>query len=338
MTDDRWDTSDHTDHNERRRRPSGRLFEPFHDATVAVDGDAARALGELSRERWRRATGEALTVRSPTADNLWPQGLVPLLKDVDVGIARTEPRTGSHPGAREIEEVNLAVIANAKRYIYIENQYFASRCIALAIAERLREKDGPEIVVVNPIRAKGWLEERAMGRARGRVLAHLKIADQHHRFRIYQPVTSTGAPIYVHSKILIADDQVMKIGSSNLNNRSMGLDTECDVVISANENPLREAEVSSSIRQFRDQLLAEHLGVSVLSFAESARQTSFIQAIETHLHLGGRTLLSLDMPVSMSEPEIAASELLDPETPEPIWKVVAHTVLSQWRNREAGRA
>src|SRR3546814_17164999 len=37
MTADRWDTSAHLDDDPRRRRPSGRFYGAWHDATVALD-------------------------------------------------------------------------------------------------------------------------------------------------------------------------------------------------------------------------------------------------------------------------------------------------------------
>ena len=46
-------------------------------------------------------------------------------------------------------------------------------------------------------------------------------------------MTDGGAPIYVHSKVLVVDDRLLRIGSSNINNRSMGFDSECDVAIEA---------------------------------------------------------------------------------------------------------
>lgn len=60
MTMQRWDTRAHRDDDPRRVSPGGRRHGPWHDATSAVDGAAARALGDLARERWKVATGETL--------------------------------------------------------------------------------------------------------------------------------------------------------------------------------------------------------------------------------------------------------------------------------------
>ena len=63
------------------------------------------------------------------------------------------------------------MIAAAERFIYFENQYFTSGKIAAAIAERLAEPDPPEIVLVMPRTADGWLEQKAMDAARLKLVA-----------------------------------------------------------------------------------------------------------------------------------------------------------------------
>ena len=193
MTADRWDTREHMDDDPRRRRPTThRRYGPWHDATAAVDGGAARALGEHARERWRLATGENLSPPLP-GSNPWPEDLRPNLVDVDVAIARTAPAYGSSEEVREIEALYRAGIMAAQHFVYLESQYFASRMIAEAIAERLQEPNGPEFVLINPESAEGWLEEEVMGSARARLVDALNQSDlDHHRFRVYTPVTAKG--------------------------------------------------------------------------------------------------------------------------------------------------
>src|SRR5690606_12822507 len=108
------------------------------------------------------------------------------------------------PPVKEIERLYLNQIAAAKRCIYAESQYFASRRIAEALAARLGDPDGPEIVIVNPQQADGWLEQQAMDTARARLFEALKARDTYNRLRLYHPFTARGEPIYVHAKILIA--------------------------------------------------------------------------------------------------------------------------------------
>src|SRR5436305_10428230 len=62
LTVPRRDTSEHQSDNAHRRDPSGAPYAPFHDVQMAVDGAAARALAELVRQRWQRATGEHVPI------------------------------------------------------------------------------------------------------------------------------------------------------------------------------------------------------------------------------------------------------------------------------------
>jgi phospholipase D1/2 len=81
--------------------------------------------------------------------------------------------------------------------------------------------------------------------------------DRYGRFRIYTPVSEGGTDIYVHAKVMIVDDRFLRVGSANMNNRSMGLDSECDLTI---DGSARE-DARLKIADLRTDLMAEHLGV-----------------------------------------------------------------------------
>jgi phosphatidylserine/phosphatidylglycerophosphate/cardiolipin synthase-like enzyme len=118
MTADRWDTPEHAEDDPRRLRPSGKAYGPWHDATMIVEGDAARALGELGRERWRSATGESLPLDAvDEGHEIWPTELLPDFEHIDLGIARTRAAYEEEPEIREIELLYLDMIASAKRFI-----------------------------------------------------------------------------------------------------------------------------------------------------------------------------------------------------------------------------
>lgn len=341
ITADRWDTPEHRDGDPRRRRPSGRPYGPFHDVTAAVDGAAARALGDLARERWRRATGEVLEPPPSPPDGAhdpWPDRLEPWLRGVDVAIARTEPAHEGRPEVREVEALWLAAIASARRTIYVESQYFASRCIGEALAARLSEPDGPEVVVINPREADGWLAGQVMDGARQRMLEHVRRADLFDRFRILTPVTPAGTPIYVHAKVLAVDDRLLRIGSANLNNRSMGLDTECDLAVEAVVGEPGEAGIRQAVLSFRNALLAEHLGVGpeVVQASLGRHGGSLVRALDVLRRPTGRTLLRLEAPAAGVGASLAESELLDPERAEPVWTALRHAV-EDWIRRTGSR-
>lgn len=313
MTATRWDTRDHRDGDERRKRPTtGRRYQPWHDATMAVDGAVAKALGDLSRERWKAAGGDP--IEPPTVKSVpWPEDLKPQFRNVEVGIARTRGQHDDRPEVREIEASFVAMIRKAKRFVYAESQFFASRVVAEAIAERLGEKDGPEFVIVNPKEAEAWVEDEVMSPARAKIVQALRKADRHHRFRIYTPVTAGGEDIYVHSKIMIVDGEQLRVGSANLNNRSMGLDSECDLLIDGRRKGNKAAP--AVIRAVMCDLLAEHLGVEQGEVERRLASTGSLVADIEELRGDGRTLVTLEIKEPNAlEGAIAERESLDPES------------------------
>jgi phosphatidylserine/phosphatidylglycerophosphate/cardiolipin synthase-like enzyme len=312
MTDERWDTREHRDDDPRRKSPSGFAYKPWHDVTTALEGPVAAALGDLCRIRWRIAGGGTVPA-PPASDSCWPDSLVPHFHDIDVAISRSQPEHGGLPAILEIEQLYLTLIARAKRRIYAESQYFASRRIAEAIALRLAEDDPPEIVVVNPLTAQGWLEPLAMDTARARLVTELRRRDRKDRFRLYHPYTAGGAPIYCHAKVLVVDDDVIRIGSSNFNNRSLRLDTECDVTI----------EHGEGIAAIRDDLIAEHLDVDVGTVSAGVARDGLIATIE-RLRGDGRTLVPYEVPdLSAVEKWLADNEVLDAEGPNEMFEPLA---------------
>jgi phosphatidylserine/phosphatidylglycerophosphate/cardiolipin synthase-like enzyme len=64
---------------------------------------------------------------------------------------------------------------------------------------------------------------------------------------------------YIHSKVTVIDDRFMTMGSANLTNRSMGLDSELNATW---ESPSTSGAIVQAIRRARVSLLAEHLGAT----------------------------------------------------------------------------
>jgi phosphatidylserine/phosphatidylglycerophosphate/cardiolipin synthase-like enzyme len=327
MTGDRWDTREHLHENPLRVQPSGKPYKPWHDAISAVEGPIAVALGELFRRRWKLAGGKPMADPAP-GDEFWPEGLPIDFESQQVAIARTEPDMPDQPAVHESEALFLGQIARAKRHLYIESQYFASRRIAEAVARRLDEADGPEVVIINPESAQGWLEPLAMDTARARLMAALRRRDVHRRLRMYHPYTAGGAPIYCHAKILIADDDVFRLGSSNMNNRSLRLDTECDLAIHASD-----AATATCIAKVRDGLIAEHLGVERDVVSTMIAETGSLIATIEALRGQGKTLRPYEVPdLTTVEAWLADNEILDPEGPDEMFESLDRRGLfRRWR-------
>jgi phosphatidylserine/phosphatidylglycerophosphate/cardiolipin synthase-like enzyme len=315
LTGNRWDTRDHLTHDPRRRRPTGRHYGPWHDLTMMLEGEPAALLGAYGRERWCQAGGRELAPCRPQAESPWPQRLRAEFREVEVGIARTRSQYGGAGEVREIDSLFLEHIARARRFIYAENQYFASRRIAEAIALRLSEPDPPEIVLVGPLDAHGWLEQPAMDTARVRLLRALRERDHARRFGVWTPVAADGTPIYVHAKLLIVDDEVVRVGSANMNNRSLGLDSECDVFIDCARPANRDC--GARITGLRHSLLAEHCGLRYEEVGRLLAQHGSMAAMIDSRPAGGRHLRRLPLrELTEAEKGLADMEALDPERPE----------------------
>ncbi len=345
LAENRWDTCAHEDENPLRVDAGGKPYDPFHDVAVIVEGPCARALGELCRERWSRATGDGIPMAEERAtassqDNRWPHDVEPVLRDVNVAIARTVPALGGAAGVDELRHLHLDMIAAAQRFILAENQYFTSPLIAEAFARRLAESAGPQIALVMPSAQSGWLETSTMGVLRARLDRRLRAVDQAHRYGVYCPVRRrgdrAGPCINVHSKVLIVDDEWLTIGSANLANRSLGLDTECNLVLEAGS----DKAVKQAITGLRERLLAEHTGSTREAVSKAFDEHGGLhQAIHALTRDEQRWLKPTELPLDETvDAMVPDHDVLDPERPfEPDALIVDLLPRSQERSRVSWR-
>jgi phosphatidylserine/phosphatidylglycerophosphate/cardiolipin synthase-like enzyme len=317
LTVQRWDTPCHLADDAVRVDPDGGAYHPVHDLQMVVDGAAARALADLARRRWKNATGETL---SPVRADLdpWPPGLAADFVNSSIGISRTLPPHKKTSAVHEVAELNLDALRAARVAIYIEAQYLTAAVVGDCLANHLATADGPEIVIVTSRDFHGILERFVMGTNRDRLVRRLTSVDHHDRLRAGYPVVPSAEgeqEVLVHSKLLIVDDRLLRVGSSNLNNRSMGLDSECDLAIEAHDDEARR-----SIIRLRNRLIAEHLGVSAARLeATIAAESSLVRAVD-RLNEGPRRLQPFP---SMDEEgptaTVPGTGLLDPDAPfEPL--------------------
>lgn len=320
LTVERWDTQRHACDDPFRLKDDGCIYEPVHDLQMAVDGEAARSIAEVGYGRWQFATGEELSPALPERADPWPEDLPANFANVPIAIARTYPAWGDQPAAQEAAALTLDALSAARKNIYIEAQYMTAPSIGDVLERQLADPGGPEIVVIQTHESHGWAEELVMGTNRDRLIRRLRKCDHYNRLRVYYPVIPNGSggecQVLIHSKLIIVDDVFLRIGSSNLNNRSMGLDSECDLAIEA-----RTEEERRTIAHLRDQLIAEHLETQPEAFAEALAGAggSVIQAID-QLNTGERGL-RLFGAMADEGPDAPApgTSLLDPPEPfEPL--------------------
>jgi phospholipase D1/2 len=290
LTIRRWDTSEHTLDNLHRVDPAGVPYPPYHDVQALVDGAAATALGELARARWCQAKKIEVDAATPQAD-LWPDSVAPDFTNVQIGISRTQPR-GDKRSIREVEKLFLDSIDAAERTIYIENQFLTSEVIARRLARRMRQKKALEVLLIAPNTPETWIETHTMRNGRIRFRNILERADVAARWRLVHPhVESDGrtANTMIHSKVMIIDDRFLRVGSANLNYRSMGADTECDLSIEASNSTERQA-----IREVRNRLLGEHCGTAAQDVEAVIRKTGSLVAVADTLSRNGHSLRAID--------------------------------------------
>lgn len=347
----RWDTTEHKAFDPRRHDPKGDPYQPYHDTELALTGGIVATLAELCAYRWRRATGRTLPRTAGEAGRrIWPEGVEVDFSGVRAGVALTFADYGREPGVRQIENLHLEIIRNARRYLYLENQYLSSHTIAQAVAGRLREENGPEVVLLLTKDTGKWIQEGTMGVMRERLLEILGEADNYGRLGVYYPyvVDPDGyeSQVYIHAKLIIADDRLVKIGSANLSNRSMRVDSEVDIALMAEDG----AEWPPA-RSLLHRLLAVHFGCCPAEIERALAAAGSVNGAIRELGKrgGGHTLLDFDYGCSGSlQRKLADTQILDPDEPiDPghwlratLWKRMPDTERIRWSTflRYAGAA
>ncbi|MES3039123.1 MAG: VTT domain-containing protein, partial [Bdellovibrionota bacterium] len=260
----RWDERSHRIHEPERTDENGG-YGPYHDAQIVMDGPVTEKFAELVRWRWKNAAGyESLPIRAfdrsaKTLVPSWPQKFPPLFKDMTCAIARTIPKMEDGVEAHEIHEMFLDLIGEAEKFIYIENQFLTSVDIATALNKRLKERPELRALLVSSYNPQGIFEREGMWAGR---IDFKNIVEQGiHPDRIRMVYTGISDAIgenhckRIHSKILVVDDKYLTVSSSNITNRSMSLDTECDVSLVAEGD-----DQGQLILWVRNDLIGEHTG------------------------------------------------------------------------------
>jgi phosphatidylserine/phosphatidylglycerophosphate/cardiolipin synthase-like enzyme len=229
---DRFDTSEHP-----ARRRLG-----WHDVAARVRGPAVGDVADHFVLRWRELTGERL----PAADVQEDAGghTVQVVRTVAEGMYDSVPR-----GDFRILEGYVRAIRQARRFIYLENQFLWSPEIVDLLAAKLRSppEDDFRIVILLPSKANNGQDD-----TRGQLAVLVGADDDHGRLLAATIRSRSGERddrLYVHAKVGIVDDRWLTIGSANLNAHSLLNDTEMNVITDDPE----------LVRETRLRLWAEHL-------------------------------------------------------------------------------
>ena len=265
----RWDERDHRAINRLRHNTNGCAYPPFHDVQTYHLGTPAERLAKFFQEQWSIVCGSPLDLPPPAG--------YPALRfcnrrriDVaDVALSRTQvkPLESGNETVREIRRLFRDAVDAAEELIYIENQYFSSHALCEALLRRMRARNRPRLAIVLMLakEANAFVEQASIGIVQAKLLRQLRQVAQEngHQMGVFYPASQTedgeDVPTYIHSKLVLVDDEFLSVGSANMNNRSMGLDTELNVSWQARRG---DDDARRSIRAARLDLLVEHTGVA----------------------------------------------------------------------------
>lgn len=319
----RWDDCKHRAVDRHRKDPYGQSYDPFHDYQIGVAGGVCEEMSALFRDRWLKATGLPIprfAVHRPFPGNPAPTESVCTYRSAPIAISRTLPAFKEAPGVNEIAALFARLIDSAQRYIVIENQYLTSRLIVERVSASLEKAEGPEIVIILPEIAGGWLEKRTMGALQTLALQQMKASDRHRRLLLLKPYDERRAlrnqHMTVHSKIMVIDDRFLSVGSANLNNRSMGFDSECQLTIDGrDDSALRE-----NIRTTAAFIISHHTDLPNEAFLDLIQsESSLIAAIDKARALSPRRhLVPFVLPEGKPDAKLHDYNWLDMEKPSPI--------------------
>ncbi|WP_245163181.1 VTT domain-containing protein [Bradyrhizobium vignae] len=311
LTIRRWDTSEHRAVHELRCDPEGKPYPPFHDVQCMVDGEAAASLLDIAEGRWRAAGGKAHDRRAPRSSR-WPANVPIEAEHMPVGIARTEVVCPAGSSINEVERSLIAAIRSATSFIYIENQFTSAIKIARELVEQMLRVPSLRVLVVAPKLHSSWLESQAMQNGRGAFIDCFGTAGIADRIRFVYPVSRSGdtdAAVMVHSKLIIVDNRILRIGSANLNNRSMGADSECDLIFEAATEEHRDF-----IASVRRRLIAHFCGLDEQIIGQDEDRL-FAVLDDVASADGAKTLRDVECSVLTSTLATMVQPVADPERP-----------------------
>jgi phosphatidylserine/phosphatidylglycerophosphate/cardiolipin synthase-like enzyme len=264
---------------------------PIHDVSIGVRGPAVGHLQEMFNLHWNH-TGSDDQLPTSQPDLRFPDAVVE--KDDDefitsIQVVRTLDRmfTGDNTdGENGILEAYLRAIHFAKRFIYIENQYFKSDKIAQALIDALAENQGLVVILLLNVNPDEPFLPRWQRQAIEKISNSLKDTASK-RLGVFSAWTHTakddkhGKPRrlidnYLHTKTAIIDNNWATVGSANLDDASLDFvdfarpalggeprNSETNIVVFEDDTVQ-----ASAVDALRRRLWSEHLGIADLKSDE----------------------------------------------------------------------
>jgi phosphatidylserine/phosphatidylglycerophosphate/cardiolipin synthase-like enzyme len=174
-------------------------------------------------------------------------------------------------GERSVARGYTKAIKNARRLVYLEDQYMWSAEVAQLFADALTEHPELHLVVVVPRvpDQDGAFAERPQYVGRWQAIEMCRKAGEG-RVHVFDIENHAGTPVYVHAKVCVVDDVWASVGSDNFNRRSWTHDSELSsTVLDSTQDPREPQDPAGTgegartfARNLRLALAREHLDLA----------------------------------------------------------------------------
>lgn len=211
----------------------GSVRAPVHDVSARLEGPVVADLDAAVRLHWEHArpspgsgpSAGRLPAFRPPSPTARPGGATLQVTRTLRGAHRY---AGLPAGETGILESYLRALANARRFVYLENQYLTSIEIVDALVRAIADHPELQLIAVINTRPDVPYYTRWQRTALERLLGGLRKHDAHARvgvFTLWSHEKGHGRTrilrTHVHSKLAIVDDDWLTIGSANLDSLSL---------------------------------------------------------------------------------------------------------------------
>jgi hypothetical protein len=246
-----WDTSAHRVYEHRRMdfgdsqtqrqevmtKDSEPTFGPRKDYIVRIEGPAVQDAAEVFQQRWAYQIDQGADYSQHCTDFLVDRSQPEAPGGIQVQVTATLPEP-FHEQA--IGETWFNAVANADRYIFVEDQYWRIPMLVDVIMDRMAEVPGLRLLVVTkPV--SEWLDPGCewTHATHQQLMAAFPSRYRTYQLRAFDTVVTWGwdetesrfKDMDLHSKLLIVDDQFLSVGSANKNNRGIVYEGELNLAV-----------------------------------------------------------------------------------------------------------
>ncbi len=211
---------------------------PRKDYMTRIEGPLVQDVDELFGMRWSHLIDEGVEYAENATDFVVRRDQPVFADGVQAQLTATLPMPYEE---HAIAETWFNAIANAERYVFIEDQYFRIPMLVDALVERMTMVPELQLVVITkPV--SDWTDPGCEWTA----LTHQELSTRFPtRYTVFQlrafdyvlddflvdEWQSYFADMDVHSKLLIVDDAFLSVGSCNKNNRGIVYEGELNLAV-----------------------------------------------------------------------------------------------------------